>query len=663
MQFVKNVKDATTFTLNEADLMGKKVGEFLKTSKRAVPCSDGLQWWISWYPAGVRETAKGHVSVYLWINKPVTAKYTFAVDSSSISKEFTYEFAKPRISRGYSQYAPHEQLRQLFRNGKLTITCSVEFTYTHVQLMPVSPAVHQLFDHVSPDFDLVVLSNSQAVHKAFLTLISPVFAAMFSHDTREFRSGKDIITDFDFETVKASIDYCYGRNLKDLSIKKVIGMLRFADKYDIRGIITQLKQIPKNCLSVETFSMIVQYAYDCSKDDLLKECFTFFKDYQDEIKTTEEFSKLPPTLIVQILKMAFSLFTDCDVLRHVHKHQISFIVDYLEQPLIESICIFDFCHVVSYAWECSRDELKKACAKFLNENRMTVTMDKTFLDLPSDTVCQVLKLAALNSVMSVKDSATFTFNETDLTEKKFGEVIETPKRAVPCSDGLQWWIWWYPAGDRETAKGHVSVFLRVNKCVTAKCTFAVGSSSISRELTNEFAEPPFGYGYFQYASHEQLRPLFRNGKLTITCSVEFTSSIQSIPVAPAVYETVEYATPDFNLVLGSKRMQVHKNLLSLVSPVYYKMFENGKFRESQTGESVITDFDYDVIKTAIDYYYGRELKLLTAETYVGVLRFADKMEMKKITVRLLIFRFFQHFLYLEGLGKAHTFKSVADDLL
>uniref|UniRef100_A0A7E4V0Y4 SH3 domain-containing protein n=1 Tax=Panagrellus redivivus TaxID=6233 RepID=A0A7E4V0Y4_PANRE len=55
MKIVKTIQDTATVTLNEADLAGMKTGDFLLTSKRDVICSNGLQWWILYYPAGKTE--------------------------------------------------------------------------------------------------------------------------------------------------------------------------------------------------------------------------------------------------------------------------------------------------------------------------------------------------------------------------------------------------------------------------------------------------------------------------------------------------------------------------------------------------------------------------------------------------------------------------------
>uniref|UniRef100_A0A7E4V5P2 BTB domain-containing protein n=1 Tax=Panagrellus redivivus TaxID=6233 RepID=A0A7E4V5P2_PANRE len=383
MQSVKdfvNIKDAVSFTLNECDLK-RTDGYWLETAQHDVQRSNGLRWWIRWYPAG---RDKGRVSVFLWVNKPVMAKFTFAVDGSTISWSGTNQFRGIPIGSGCSHFR-HEKLRPIFRNGILTMTCSVEF---NVELPFVSfiPRNFQLFDHMPTDMEIVVGCERVPVHKYFLLLISPVFNAMFSHNTVESKSGRIKISDFDYDTVKAAIDLCYGRQLEDPSVDTVVSILRFTDKYFITPITNEFERLLLLNLSTETFGLIVHYAYDCNKDVLLAECCNFFKEHQSEIKATEQFAEFPPALAIDMMKSAFNFKTDFDVLRHAHKNGIAFVVKHLEQPFLKQIYLQNFCSIVDYAWECSRDELKNRCAEFFNSNISKVMNLEEFHKLPAVTM-------------------------------------------------------------------------------------------------------------------------------------------------------------------------------------------------------------------------------------------------------------------------------------
>uniref|UniRef100_A0A7E4VCP3 BTB domain-containing protein n=1 Tax=Panagrellus redivivus TaxID=6233 RepID=A0A7E4VCP3_PANRE len=370
------IKDSVSFTLNEADLTGKQVGEVLKTPERGIPCSDGIKWWVEWCPAGNTAEDQNHISLYLHVNKMVSTNLTVHVAESMY-----YDFVEPD-GVGFPTFASHEKLLPLFIDGKLSITCEANFTFA-VPFIYYAPRVAIYGDHVPTDFELVIGSNRVQAH---------VFHAMLSLDTIESKSGKVEITDFDFETVNAAIDLCYGAELGTLSIEIYIGVLRFADKYNMQSITDHFAKIPRFNLSVETFPTIVHYAYDCSESELFDECCAFFKEHQKRIRGTEKFSQLPPSMVAHLLKKTFDLVTQFDILRHANSNGIDFILNPLEQPIIEGLTLDTFCNTVSYVWECSRDDLKDACAKFFNDNQAEIRMQKEFYELPPQVTHGVMKL-------------------------------------------------------------------------------------------------------------------------------------------------------------------------------------------------------------------------------------------------------------------------------
>uniref|UniRef100_A0A7E4W6E3 BTB domain-containing protein n=1 Tax=Panagrellus redivivus TaxID=6233 RepID=A0A7E4W6E3_PANRE len=384
---VKTIQDFDTFTLNEADLTGKKVDEFLETPQRDVPCADGLRWWIRCFPAGV-EDAEGYTSLFLHVNNDIRAKFIFSVDGSSIHESCTYDFSTDWPSDGFECFASHGALRPYFHIGKLQITCHIEFEID-VPYICVKPCLFLSSDHV-PRHDFCPLS--ECVYKHFLSLMSPVFNAMFTHDTTESKSGKVKITDFDYETVKAAIDFCYGREFKNPCIDTFVGTLRFADKYDIKAVTSQLAQVPELNLSTDSFCTIAHYAYDCSKEDLFAECCQYFEENQSRIKIKKGFENLPAAFVVHLLKTSFELKSDFDVLRHAHENCLKFVTDHLEQPLLEGLSIDNFCATVTYAWDYQRDVLKKMCAEFMNDNRDEIMNLKGFCELSGDTLRGLMKL-------------------------------------------------------------------------------------------------------------------------------------------------------------------------------------------------------------------------------------------------------------------------------
>uniref|UniRef100_A0A7E4ZZZ6 BTB domain-containing protein n=1 Tax=Panagrellus redivivus TaxID=6233 RepID=A0A7E4ZZZ6_PANRE len=387
MKAVKTVHDTVTLTLNEADLTGKKVGEYIRTPLRKVACSDGLEWSISCHPAGRMPESANHISLLFNVTKTVSTRFEFKINGLSFLPPKCHYFSHGG-GHGFAKFASHEELRPLFTDGQLAIICEVAFDISVPFSFLATPTV-RLSDHVPTDFELVVGLDRVKVHKGYISLISPVFHAMLSHDTAEAKSGKVDIKDFDFETVKAAINFCYGREPENLCVDTIVGILRFADKYDV--VTVELSKIPLANISPETFATVAHYAYDCSKHDLFNACCKYFKEHEAEIVTTEKFTALTPNFVAHLLKEAFHVKTPYDVLRHAYANGIGFILEPLEQFVIEKISLDTFCTVVTYAWECSRDDLKNVCGKFFNDNQAEIRKMKEFYDLPPNVVYEMLK--------------------------------------------------------------------------------------------------------------------------------------------------------------------------------------------------------------------------------------------------------------------------------
>uniref|UniRef100_A0AC35F5N7 BTB domain-containing protein n=1 Tax=Panagrolaimus sp. PS1159 TaxID=55785 RepID=A0AC35F5N7_9BILA len=95
----------------------------------------------------------------------------------------------------------------------------------------------KLWNDDEKDFTLIVGDRELQVNKLILRVNSPVFAAMFKSGMKEAIENKVETIGFDnFEVVESAIKYCYGFDIRqNLSVKRAMPLLQFADFYDIRG--------------------------------------------------------------------------------------------------------------------------------------------------------------------------------------------------------------------------------------------------------------------------------------------------------------------------------------------------------------------------------------------------------------------------------------------
>uniref|UniRef100_A0A7E4W931 BTB domain-containing protein n=1 Tax=Panagrellus redivivus TaxID=6233 RepID=A0A7E4W931_PANRE len=146
----------------------------------------------------------------------------------------------------------------ILRSNNCVVNDKVEFVITVSYIVPrfftntvrKCKAQFQPFELMRRDPDtcdvqFVVVGEGTPVlaHRAFLSLISPVFAAMFAHNTKEAQTGIIIITDFDYATVKAAVDILYGHPFEPKSNMAIEHVSRFAGKYIIDAVVNGLDEL------------------------------------------------------------------------------------------------------------------------------------------------------------------------------------------------------------------------------------------------------------------------------------------------------------------------------------------------------------------------------------------------------------------------------------
>uniref|UniRef100_A0A7E4VT64 BTB domain-containing protein n=1 Tax=Panagrellus redivivus TaxID=6233 RepID=A0A7E4VT64_PANRE len=391
---VKTFKDTASVQLSLSDLTNKKLNDVITTPARKIEGSNGLTWSFLCYPAGYsaewkQNIIKHEIGVFVKVSGQIWAIVSFSIDNSPINESYCHYFSSILKPNGIPSFTLHDDVKLLFSNGKLSITCTVEFDVV-VPLVFMNRGLFLFSEHVSTDFVLIVGDDKIQTHRSVLSLISPVFHAMLTHDTVERKLKNVKITDFDANTVKTALDYCYGRPMKDLSVDAVVSMLRFADKYDIQPIITEWEPILPSNLTPETFPVILHYAYDCSKKTPTEACAVYFEAHKLGICLNPGFNAVPPEAVIEIIKFAFELESDFAILRYAVTHSIWVVVNHLEKF---TFTVENFCEIAAYAWNMGRDEVKKECAKFFNEHQVEITGLKKFINFCPLVLHSILSLA------------------------------------------------------------------------------------------------------------------------------------------------------------------------------------------------------------------------------------------------------------------------------
>uniref|UniRef100_A0A7E4UMW2 BTB domain-containing protein n=1 Tax=Panagrellus redivivus TaxID=6233 RepID=A0A7E4UMW2_PANRE len=270
-------------------------GETFRTGMRTIPGVNNFEWEVICNTSlQTRVSRKGYkdiVGIEI-VNKDETdiGKFTFSVfmDKLPIPVIKRCNYQTQYSGNDPEFYFYHDDIFNHCESDDFVIIATVNYKLPSfckltsgdgddvIQLFPID-LVKASDDDVS-DLEIVVGDRKLKAHKGFLSMISPVFNAMFTHTTKEAQTGVVTIKDFDHATVKAAIDLLYGQPFEPQSIQDVIGILRFAEKYIIKGATDRLETWLIDHLTVDDFGAVIKHAWDHNSDKLKNICGQFYYD-------------------------------------------------------------------------------------------------------------------------------------------------------------------------------------------------------------------------------------------------------------------------------------------------------------------------------------------------------------------------------------------------
>uniref|UniRef100_A0A7E4WBS3 BTB domain-containing protein n=1 Tax=Panagrellus redivivus TaxID=6233 RepID=A0A7E4WBS3_PANRE len=152
------------------------------------------------------------------------------------------------------------------------------------------------------DVGIRVGNNYVAVSRHLLSMVSPVFQAMFRPDSEETKFGRFEINDFCAKTVQAAVDFINGRRM-EFAADEAVDILKFADKYEMKAVSVHFERVVSNGISESSFFDSVKYAWKSEKPELKKRCVDFYR--KNLILTLKpEFIRLHWTVCSDIIRMA-----------------------------------------------------------------------------------------------------------------------------------------------------------------------------------------------------------------------------------------------------------------------------------------------------------------------------------------------------------------------
>uniref|UniRef100_A0A7E4VJF1 BTB domain-containing protein n=1 Tax=Panagrellus redivivus TaxID=6233 RepID=A0A7E4VJF1_PANRE len=294
------VADMTTFEVGAYQTRGCYLGQKFSTQKRSIKEIQGLEWWVEYYPAGYDYNSQGCLSCELMFSGPVSVKYNVyfedidfyyhedkLIDDHNTVQQSTFSARVPDFDWVCRLDSP--VTRSKVKNLKMII--NVEFE------LPVAsplPAVSYTEQCLSDEKIVLAMDDGNVeISKELLTQGSPVFDAMFMHDTKEARSNRVEITDFELPTVQAFVDYCNGSPLDSVPFDVLMEVMRFSEKYGIEDLSDHMQSYFAGQLTNDNIWALAHYADTYERSKLMAACLRYHNANRNSMRpTTPEETKI-----------------------------------------------------------------------------------------------------------------------------------------------------------------------------------------------------------------------------------------------------------------------------------------------------------------------------------------------------------------------------------
>ncbi|XP_057649837.1 speckle-type POZ protein-like [Chionomys nivalis] len=291
--------------------------------------NDKQKWLMKLYINGNNEQSRGYLSVFLVLHSspksPIWAKFQFGIINAN-GEEFRI-MNNQRVLRfdqnegwGITKFILRDFLFStpclLLPDDKLTLCCEVSVVQDCISISEqnMQPGIDvpkcTLVDDLGKlwensrftDCCVVVAGQEFQAHKAILAARSPVFRAMFEHDTEESRKNRIEIHDLKPEVFKAMMDFIYTGKEPDLH-SMADAVLAAADKYGLERLKGMCESALCRELSVENAAHTLFLADLHSSVQLKSRAMDFITAHASEVFQTSSWKTVVdsyPHLVAEV---------------------------------------------------------------------------------------------------------------------------------------------------------------------------------------------------------------------------------------------------------------------------------------------------------------------------------------------------------------------------
>ncbi|XP_058792339.1 speckle-type POZ protein-like [Phymastichus coffea] len=318
-----------SWTIQNFSYLRRKTGEELESPCFSIGKNSDAKWCLRLYLQGINENYKDFLSVYLYrksgTEHQLDGKYTLSVltnDGTKFMEESEEcQYNKNYSSWGFPSFIKNELIRDnslnLLVNDSLKLQCEVAIvtgidevssddtpqTRDNVAQNVLSHFEQLFLDQRLGDVKLsAACGRALHAHKSILTARSPIFAAMFEHDTMERQQNAVDIKDVEFNVLKEMLRFIYADRI-EITDKSTSDLLIAADKYQIEGLKEHCVQLLSDNISVENVAEVLVIADRHNVASLKTRAMNFIRAHIAEVVDTSGFESIVQVhVLAEIIK-------------------------------------------------------------------------------------------------------------------------------------------------------------------------------------------------------------------------------------------------------------------------------------------------------------------------------------------------------------------------
>jgi len=297
--------------------LNKKPEESLLSPAFHADSDEQVKWCVDIYPNGCKEVHKGHISVFLCLQKSPTnrlaieAEYSFMLLDKEGKKILKPEGLKNTFSFGVAYgMKKFANLADVLKNNVFSLICQLEYAdpnpSTKTSLLPGPSAslgdeelassltqnLEQLFSNrLGADVCFVTAGMEIKAHKAILSARSPVFAAMLRSGMKESVENRVEINDIAPDIFEALLRFIYTDRV-DLTQVDAKDLLAAANKYLLPLLKFQCQQFLCKTITSENCGELLVLADLHNALHLKRSALNFIRLNRDDIIKSDAWKNL-----------------------------------------------------------------------------------------------------------------------------------------------------------------------------------------------------------------------------------------------------------------------------------------------------------------------------------------------------------------------------------